>query len=153
VVSNPAHHDSDTDDVVNRAAWRIVELGNGWMAAGMAHAPDKYEEQYNVIRDYATENGYDPDDIHTTFQVTMTIDDDTAAADQKMEEYIKTYYPHLFEGKDPLEWGPSGDAGDLIDWIEDFHERGCEEFIIRFGGEDQDAQMEQFVEEVLPSFD
>jgi alkanesulfonate monooxygenase SsuD/methylene tetrahydromethanopterin reductase-like flavin-dependent oxidoreductase (luciferase family) len=123
------------------------------MAAGLGHAPDEYERQYDAIVEYAEENGHDPADIHTTFQVTMTIDDDTAAADEKMREYIKTYYPHLFKGKDPLEWGPSGDAGDLIEWIEDFHSRGCEEFIIRFGGEDQEGQMQQFVDEVLPSFE
>jgi alkanesulfonate monooxygenase SsuD/methylene tetrahydromethanopterin reductase-like flavin-dependent oxidoreductase (luciferase family) len=153
VVSNPAHHDTASDDVVNRAARRIVELGDGWMAAGLGHAPEEYERQYQSIVDYAEGHGHDPDAVHTTFQVTMTIDDDTAAADEKMREYIKTYYPHLFEGKDPLEWGPSGDADDLIEWIEEFHGRGCEEFIIRFGGEDQEGQMEQFVDEVLPAFD
>ena len=153
VVSNPAHHDSASDEVVNRAAWRICELGDGWMAAGLGHAPDEYERQYEAIVDYAEEHGTDPADVHTTFQVTMTIDDDTDAADEKMANYIETYYPHLYEGKDPLEWGPSGDAGDLIEWIEEFHERGCEEFIIRFGGQDQEKQMEQFVEEVLPAFE
>lgn len=153
VVSNPAHHDSASDSVVNRAARRIVELGDGWMAAGLGHAPDEYERQYQSIVEYATDHGHAADAFHTTFQVTMTIDDNTDAADEKMREYIKTYYPHLFEGKDPLEWGPSGDASDLIDWIEEFEDRGCEEFIIRFGGEDQERQMEQFVDEVRPSFD
>jgi alkanesulfonate monooxygenase SsuD/methylene tetrahydromethanopterin reductase-like flavin-dependent oxidoreductase (luciferase family) len=152
VISNPAHHDSDSEDVVNRAAWRIAELGDGWMAAGLGHAPDKYEHQWNVITEYAEENGYDPDDIQNSFQVTMTIDDDTAAADEKMEQYIKTYYPQLYEGKDPLEWGPSGDADDLIDWIEEFHDRGVNEFIVRFGGSDASQQLEQFVDEVIPSF-
>jgi len=152
VISNPAHHDSGSDDVINRAARRIVELGDGWMAAGLGHAPDEYARQYQSIVDYANEHGHDPDDVHTTFQVTMTIDDDADAADEKMAEYIKTYYPHLYEGKDPLEWGPSGDADDLIEWIEEFHGHGCEEFIIRFGGEDQAGQMERFVDEVLPAF-
>lgn len=152
VVSNPAHHGTASDEVVNRAARRIVELGDGWMAAGLGADPDEYERQWQTIVEYAETHGYDPDAIHTTFQVTMTIDDDTAAADAKMQEYIKTYYPHLFEGKDPLEWGPSGDAGVLIDWIEDFHGRGCQEFIIRFGGEDQIEQLEKFSAEVLPSF-
>lgn len=152
VISNPAHHDTASDDVVNRAARRIVELGDGWMAAGLGHVPDEYERQYNTIVDYAREHGYDPDGIETSFQVTMTIDDDTDAADEKMEKYIRTYYPHLYEGKDPLEWGPSGDADDLIDWIEEFHERGCDEFVIRFGGEDASGQMDQFVDEVMPSF-
>jgi len=153
VVSNPSHHGTASDDVMNRAAWRIVELGDGWMAAGMSDDPDGYEDQWNTIVDYAEENGYDPDDVHTTFQVTMTIDDDKAAADEKMDEYIQTYYPHLYEGKDPAEWGPSGDAEFLVDWIEEFNERGCDEFIIRFGGQDQRDQLEKFVDEVLPAFD
>jgi alkanesulfonate monooxygenase SsuD/methylene tetrahydromethanopterin reductase-like flavin-dependent oxidoreductase (luciferase family) len=152
VISNPAHHDSDSDDVLNRAAWRIVELGSGWMASGLGAAPDKYEQQWNMIKEYAEENGYDPDGIQNSFQVTMTIDDDEKAANQKMEEYIRTYYPQLYEGKDPLEWGPSGDADVLIDWIQDFYERGNDEFIIRFGGSDAGEQMEQFVDEVIPSF-
>jgi alkanesulfonate monooxygenase SsuD/methylene tetrahydromethanopterin reductase-like flavin-dependent oxidoreductase (luciferase family) len=153
VISNPSHHDTESEDVYNRAAWRIVELGDGWMAAGLSDDPDEYEKQWNSIVGYAEENGYDPDDVHTTFQVTMTIDDDADAADAKMEEYIQTYYPHLYQGKSPAEWGPSGDADDLIQWIDDFHERGCEEFIIRYGGENQEAQMEKFVDEVLPSFE
>jgi len=152
VISNPAHHDSDSDDVLNRAAWRIVELGSGWMASGLGAAPDKYEQQWNMIKEYAEENGYDPDGIQNSFQVTMTIDDDEKTANQKMEEYIRTYYPQLYEGKDPLEWGPSGDADVLIDWIQDFYERGNDEFIIRFGGSDAGEQMEQFVDEVIPSF-
>ncbi|MWV38450.1 LLM class flavin-dependent oxidoreductase [Natrialba sp. INN-245] len=152
VVSNPAHHDSGSDDVINRAAKRIVELGDGWMAAGLSDAPEEYARQWQSIVDYAEANGHDPDDVHTTFQVTMTIDDDTDAADEKMDEYIQTYYPQLYKGKDPAEWGPSGDANDLIEWIEEFHESGCEEFIIRFGGEDQFEQMEKFADEVLPAF-
>jgi alkanesulfonate monooxygenase SsuD/methylene tetrahydromethanopterin reductase-like flavin-dependent oxidoreductase (luciferase family) len=152
VISNPAHHNNGTDEVINRAAKRIVELGDGWMASGLGDAPHEYSRQYNSIVDYATEHGHDPAEVETSFQVTMTIDDDTASADEKMRKYIKTYYPHLYKEADQLAWGPSGDADDLIEWIEEFQERGCEQFIIRFGGEDQTGQLQQFTEEVLPSF-
>ncbi|MCW8173585.1 LLM class flavin-dependent oxidoreductase [Natrialba swarupiae] len=103
-MSNPAHHDSGSDDVINRAAKRIVELGDGWMAAGLSDAPEEYARQWQSIVDYAEANGHDPDDVHTTFQVTMTIDDDTDAADEDGRVHPDVL-PTALQGQGPSRMG------------------------------------------------
>jgi alkanesulfonate monooxygenase SsuD/methylene tetrahydromethanopterin reductase-like flavin-dependent oxidoreductase (luciferase family) len=152
VASNPTLHGTDSEDVFNRAAHRIVDLADGWLTSGMSDDPDAYERQWNAIKTYADRQDVDPGTIDRAFQVTMTLGDDTAHAERKMRSYIETYYPHLSGETDLDEWGPRGDSTDLVRWIEEFRDRGCNTFIVRFAGEDQRAQMRQFADDVMPAF-
>jgi len=149
VISNPSSQGNDA--VHGPAVKRIVDVGDGWMTCCRANHPEEYEAQIAAIKSYADEQGVDMDDIDTCYQVTLNISDSKEEARKDMNDYLGSYYPSR-HGGDLEEWGPIGDAQEVIDWIHQFDELGCEHFVLRFGATDQREQMRRFAEEVLPSF-
>lgn len=149
VTSNPSLHGNPA--VLERAIRRIVDVGDGWLTANRADQPEEYEEQWNAIADYARDQGKNPDDIHTAYQITFNINDSREQAEKEMDRYITAYYP-THDDPDFDSWGPVGTPQHVIDWIQEFNDRGCEHFVIRFGAEDQWSQLRRFADEVLPSF-
>lgn len=149
IISNPSYFGDDP--VLDRAVRRIVEIGNGWMTANRADQPEEYKHQYDAIVEYARDVGVDPADLHTAYQITFNINESQTQAEKEMYEYVTTYYPSI-DDPDFDSWGPVGSPDHVIEWIDDFYQRGCETFIIRFGADDQQAQLERFANEVLPSF-
>lgn len=152
VVSNPGSYGKDA--VIDRAVRRIVDIGGGWMTCCRADHPDEYEQQIDAIGSYANEQGKTIDDIDTSYQVTVHIADSQRAAEENMNEYLSFYYPsrHDPEESNLYDWGPIGTADDVIEWLENFSDLGCDHFVMRFGSFDQFDQLERFSEEVLPSF-
>lgn len=152
IVSNPSVHGKEA--VINRAVKRIVEIGGGWMTCCRADRPQEYEEQLNAIAAYAEQVDADPDEIDTSYQVTINIADSQAEGRRQMRDYLTTYYPQHDIGEEGLidGMGPIGPAEDVIKWIDEFHRIGCDHFIIRFGAYDQLGQLDRFAEEILPSF-
>ncbi|MFB6299558.1 MAG: LLM class flavin-dependent oxidoreductase [Halobacteriales archaeon] len=148
VISNPSLHGNPA--VLERAIRRIVEIGDGWMTANRAHRPDEYEEQYAAIVEHAEEVGVDPEELQTAYQITFNINESREQAEREMKRYLSTYYG--IEDPNYDSWGPVGTPDDVIEWIDDFHERGCDIFITRFGADDHWEQLERLANEVLPSF-
>lgn len=148
VISNPSARGSDA--VHGPAVRRIVDVGDGWMTCCRAQHPGEFENQIAAIADYAREVGRDPDDITKAYQVTMHIGDSREEAMENISEYVDRYYPEQVYDLD--DWGPIGTPEDVIEWLEEFAEIGCDTFIIRFGAFDQRAQLDRFAEEVLPAF-
>lgn len=150
VVSNPSLHGKEA--VHDKAVERIVDNG-GWMTCCRADHPEEYEAQMDAIASYANEQGVDPESIDTSYQLTVAIADSEEEGEQEMHDYIESYYPqHDIEEENLDDWGPIGTADDVIEWIEEFDELGCDHFVIRFGAKDQRGQMRRFADEVLPSF-
>lgn len=148
VVSNPSARGREA--VYGPAIQRIVEVGDGWMTCCRADHPEEYAAQWEAIETHAERLGRDPDEIHTSYQVTLHVADSTEEAEANMTEYVESYYPTQYYNL--ADWGPMGSAEEVIEWIETFADRGCETFIIRFGAFDQRQQMRRFADEVLPAF-
>ncbi|MFT4946229.1 MAG: alkanesulfonate monooxygenase SsuD [Natronomonas sp.] len=149
VTANPTHHGNQA--VHKRIVSRIVDIGDGWQTANRWDQPEEYSDQINAIYDYADEQGVDRDELHTAYQITFNINEDREQAEAEMHRYIDNYYPRH---DDPNfdSWGSVGSPQDVINQIEEYHERGCEHFVIRFGADDHYEQLRRFSEEVLPSF-
>ena len=148
VISNPSARGSDA--VHGPAVRRIVDVGDGWMTCCRAQHPEEYTAQNAAIDDYAREVGRDPDEIERSYQVTMHIADSREEAMGNMTEYVDRYYPEQVYDLD--DWGPIGTPEDVVDWLREFADIGCDTFIVRFGAFDQRAQLDRFAEEVLPAF-
>jgi alkanesulfonate monooxygenase SsuD/methylene tetrahydromethanopterin reductase-like flavin-dependent oxidoreductase (luciferase family) len=50
-------------------------------------------------------------------------------------------------------WGPVGTPETIAEWLREFHRRGVDYFICRFGAIDQFGQVERFAKEILPMFE
>jgi alkanesulfonate monooxygenase SsuD/methylene tetrahydromethanopterin reductase-like flavin-dependent oxidoreductase (luciferase family) len=149
VTANPSLHGNPA--VLDRIIRRIVDVGDGWLTANRWDQPDEYSEQIEAIYDYAKDQGKDPDDIQTAYQITFNINESREKAEKEMDRYIRSYYPG-HEDPNFDSWGPIGTPQQVIDQIQDYHDRGCEIFVVRFGADDQFEQLRRFTEEVLPSF-
>jgi len=149
VTANPSLHGNPA--VMERVISRIVDIGDGWLTANRWHKSEEYSDQIDAIYDYAEEQGKDPDDLQTAYQITFNINESREQAEKEMDRYITKYYPgHGDPNYDS--WGPVGDPQHIIDQIQDYHDRGCEIFVVRFGADDHFDQLERFANEVLSSF-
>lgn len=149
IASNPSVHGKDP--VLDRAVRRIVDVGDGWLTCCRADHPGDYEQQWSAIADYADEQGVDPADVGTAYQVTLNVAETTEGAETQMHEYIADYYPAMYDPDGMADWGPMGTPAEVVEWFEEFHELGCETFVVRFGAYDQRTQLERFADEVLPA--
>jgi alkanesulfonate monooxygenase SsuD/methylene tetrahydromethanopterin reductase-like flavin-dependent oxidoreductase (luciferase family) len=156
VVSNPRiAKQTDGPEArkrVERAARRIVRLGDGWMTCCRARHPEELAEQLSLVRAAAEEDSRDLTGFEVAYQVTMHIGDSASAARSAFEDYIAAYYPEFGPKVDLGDWGPAGPPEDIAAWIEQFAEAGVTHFICRFAAVEQATQVRRLAEEVLPAF-
>src|SRR5438477_392300 len=101
----------------------------------------------------ATELERDWSDYTVSYQVTMNIGDSEEEARSDFDDYISKYYPELSLAMDLSNWGPVGTPETIAEWMREFHRRGVDYFICRFGAIDQFGQVERFAKEILPMFE
>ena len=156
VVSNPRLvGDKPTEKmraIMERACDRIIRLGDGWMTCCRAEHPEELTEQLGYLRDAAARRARDFKDYTVSYQVTMNIGDSKEEARTAFGDYISKYYPELSQAMDLSNWGPVGTPEEIAAWLREFHSRGVDHFICRFGAIDQFGQVERFAQEVLPAF-
>jgi alkanesulfonate monooxygenase SsuD/methylene tetrahydromethanopterin reductase-like flavin-dependent oxidoreductase (luciferase family) len=157
IVSNPRLlGDQPTEKmrrIMERACRRIIEYGDGWMTCCRAMHPGELTEQIGYLTDAAAELGRDWSDYTVSYQVTMNIGDSEEEARSAFDEYISKYYPELSLAMDLSNWGPVGTPETIGEWLREFHARGVDYFICRFGAIDQFGQVERFAKEILPMFE
>ena len=157
VVSNPrlvvgTRQEEKTAKVVSKAAYRIANLGDGWMTCCRARHPEEFAAQLDQLQTAIAEVGRDRAEFVMSYQVTMNIADSRAEAERGIEEYITEYYPELSKAMDLGEWGPVGTPADIVAWFRTFAAAGVDYFICRFGSLDQFGQVRRFARDVLPAF-
>lgn len=155
IVSNPHIGGADAGAAraaVQRAARRIVRLGDGWMTCCRATHPEEVEEQVTAIRDAARKVGEDPDRYEVAYQVTMNLGDSRDEATRTFGQFIHAYYPEFGAKVELPDWGPVGTPDDIAAWIGRFARAGVTRFLCRFGSMDQPRQLERFVADVRPQF-
>jgi alkanesulfonate monooxygenase SsuD/methylene tetrahydromethanopterin reductase-like flavin-dependent oxidoreductase (luciferase family) len=158
IVSNPRLVSKGGDDArigryMDRAARRIVRLGDGWMTCCRAQRPEELVEQLSGIRAVAEELERSLDGFVVSYQVTMNIGDSEAEARRAFDDYISKYYPELSQAMDLSNWGPVGTPEEIAQWLATFEAAGCDYFICRFGDLDQFSQVTRFANEVLPAYE
>jgi alkanesulfonate monooxygenase SsuD/methylene tetrahydromethanopterin reductase-like flavin-dependent oxidoreductase (luciferase family) len=137
---------------VERAARRVVALGDGWLTCCRATHPEEVAEQVAAIRSAAQEAGDDPERFAIAYQVTMNVGDSSEDAREAFGGFIGAYYPEFGSQVDLSDWGPVGTPEDIAAWIREFVDAGVNRFICRFGSMDQPGQVRRFARDVLPEF-
>ena len=67
-----------------------------------------------------------------------------------MREFIEGYYNMPFETMARSQSVFTGNAEEVVGWLQSFVNIGVETIVIRFGGPDQSAQLELCGNQVLP---
>ena len=106
---------------------------DGWFPNGVD--PATFKEQMAEVRQAATDAGRDGDALTAAFYLTVAIDDDPAAADARVDDYLERYYgqrPDIIR-KRQLAYG--GPLAGLAELLAAYAEAGVEHMVLRLVGE------------------
>ena len=74
--------------------------------------------------------------------MTISIQDDLAAADAELDHYLESYYNLPAEQIRAQQYCFAGDLSAATAWVRDFVEGGASHMCLRFTGSDDERQME-----------
>ena len=118
---------------------RAGKLFDGWFPNSPL-ARD-YAAQWAEVVAAARAAGRDPATLTAAIYLTLSVDDDTRRADDKLNAYLRDYY-----GVDPLETRKrqksfAGPAAAAAAWIKSYADAGATHIVLRFAG-DHDRHLE-----------
>ena len=99
--------------------------------------------QWREIHDIAREAGRDPAALTGAIYLTLTIDEDTARADRRMDGFMENYYgqpPSVMRGRQANYAGPAAGAAA---WLKSYIDEGASHLVLRFAG-DHERNLETF---------
>ena len=119
--------------MVRAARERVGRLYDGWFP----NAPDAagWGTQFREIRDIARDAGRNPEDVTGAIYLTLTIDEDAARANQRMDGFMEHYYGQpatAMRGRQANYAGPATGAGE---WLKSYVDEGASHLVLRFAGD------------------
>jgi alkanesulfonate monooxygenase SsuD/methylene tetrahydromethanopterin reductase-like flavin-dependent oxidoreductase (luciferase family) len=93
-------------------------------AAGLAH-----------VRNVARENGRDPGSVSGAMYLTVSLDQDAAKADDRLNSFLERYYGQpapILRRRQACYAGP---ASGLAAWLDSYAEAGASHLVLRFAGD------------------
>ena len=120
---------------------RAGKYFDGWFPNG----PDsqRWGEQWRQVQAIAKEAGRDPASISPATYLTLAVDDDTAKADRRMDEFMLAYYGRRPDVGKKREVCFAGPANAAAEWLQGYVEQGTRNLVLRFAGE-HERQLEIF---------
>jgi alkanesulfonate monooxygenase SsuD/methylene tetrahydromethanopterin reductase-like flavin-dependent oxidoreductase (luciferase family) len=118
---------------------RAAKSCDGWFPTG-PNDPVLYGARLADVRQQAADAGRNPRDVTGAIYLTLAIDDDTARAQARLDQFLENYYQqpaHVLRKWQACYGGPAEGAGE---WLKAFGAAGVEHFVLRFAG-DHDAQL------------
>ncbi len=104
---------------------------DGWMPIG--HASGYASGWANVV-DAAKEAGKDPSAVAASTYLTVSLDDDSAVAEQALDDYLAAYYPAPPSVMKTVQATYAGPRSGLAAWVQEFVDAGARHVILRFAG-------------------
>jgi probable F420-dependent oxidoreductase len=125
---------------------RVGSRYDGWMPIGPV---DGFADGLTHVRGAAVDAGRDPDAIATSTYLTISLDDDPAAAERALDEYLAAYYPAPPAAMRAVQATYAGTPDGLVEWVREFVDAGARHLILRFAG-NHDRHMEQCIDLLAP---
>ena len=126
---------------------RAARLGSGIIS--ISDYPGEYAKVVDRVEHHARLMSRDPAEIEKTFYMTVNLGPDAEESATEADRFLKLYYGMNFWGD---RWGPYGPAELTVERISRYREAGAETMIVRFAAFDQETQLHQFLEDVVPHF-
>jgi alkanesulfonate monooxygenase SsuD/methylene tetrahydromethanopterin reductase-like flavin-dependent oxidoreductase (luciferase family) len=93
-------------------------------AAGLAH-----------VRNVAREHHRDPEAVTGAMYLTLSLDDDTAKADDRLNAFLERYYDASAVGTRRRQAHYAGPAAALPEWLDSYARAGASHLVLRFAGD------------------
>lgn len=115
---------------------------------GITDSPEQWSEVIARVEECATAEGRNPSRLDRVFYITVNINRDRVKAASEADEFLMSYYGvRHWEGR----WGPWGAPEEVAERMAAYAKAGARHVIVRFASWNQLAQLEQFVNDVLPT--
>jgi alkanesulfonate monooxygenase SsuD/methylene tetrahydromethanopterin reductase-like flavin-dependent oxidoreductase (luciferase family) len=112
---------------------RAGKYFDGWFPIAPT-APD-FAAGLQQVRAVAASHGRDPDAVSGAMYLTVSLDDDRAAADARLDGFLERYYDQpapLTRRRQACYAGPT--AG-MAEWLGSYAQAGAEHLVVRFAGD------------------
>jgi len=137
-----AHHRTGSSAQYRRAA----RYADGII--GITDSPEQWSEVIARVEECAAAEGRDPSQLDRVFYITVNINRDRAKASAEADQFLMSYYGvRHWEGR----WGPWGAPEDVAERMAAYAKAGARHLIVRFASWNQPAQLEQFINDVVPA--
>jgi probable F420-dependent oxidoreductase len=126
---------------------RVAELADGWLP--YPPTTDAYREGRDAIAAHAAFLGRS---VTPAVMLTVNIDEDEAAAQANLAEYIQTFYGYPREIVGSLQGMAAGNPGDVTDAVTAYVDAGARAFVLRLASiRTPVQQLERAAEVLLPA--
>lgn len=128
---------------------RIATLADGWQTDGIP--PAEFATVWSRIRELAAEAARTAEVTHSSLHLMVNINEDARRARDDAIAFLDHYYGMGVVGDQKIDaWLAAGPAGAVAERIREYVDAGCTTVILRFAGPDQQRQLSECVERVLP---
>lgn len=125
---------------IEPALKRAATYFDGWFPSGPSDAA-VWGEQWQAVQDYARVAGREPGAITGAAYLTLSVDNDLAKADARLNTYLSGYYNQPAEVIRRRQGCYAGTLAGATAWLRGFVEAGATHFALRFIG-DHERDME-----------
>lgn len=119
--------------MVRAARERVGRLYDGWFP----NAPDAagWGAQWREIQDIAREARRNPADLTGAIYLTLTIDDNAAQAERRMDGFMEHYYGQPAATMRARQANYAGPAAGAVAWLKSYIDEGASHLVLRFAGD------------------
>jgi probable F420-dependent oxidoreductase len=120
---------------------RAARHFDGWFPNG----PDAkgWGEQWRQVQTMAREAGRNPGDLEAALYLTLTVHENAARAEQRMNDFLSAYYGGRPDVMKKRQACFSGSAEAAAEWLNGYVQEGARYLVLRFAG-DHDRHLETF---------
>lgn len=129
-------------------ALREAARFDAWFPTGPS--VEFFAEQFPRIQSAARAAGRSPDDVLGAAYLTLALDPDPAKAEERMNQFLETYYAAPAKVIKARQAGYAGSLEGCVEWIQRWIDAGARHIALRFAGGDQLAQVDEAAKRLLP---
>lgn len=104
--------------------WFPIAPSAADFGAGMAH-----------VRSVARERGRDPESVSGAMYLTVSLDDDAARADDRLNDFLVRYYDQPAAGTRRRQACYAGPPAGVAEWLHTYARAGASHLVLRFAGD------------------
>jgi probable F420-dependent oxidoreductase len=119
--------------MVRASLERVGRLYDGWFPN--SPDPERWRTQWSEIRDIARAAGRDPSALTGAVYLTLTIDANTARAEQRMNDFMQNYYGQPAATMRARQATYAGPAEGAAEWLSSWVRAGVDHLVLRFAGD------------------
>lgn len=112
---------------------RAGKFFDGWFP--IAPAAADFAAGLARVRAVAAANGRDPSNITGAMYLTVSLDDDAATAEARLNSFLEAYYDTPAAVTRKRQASYAGPAEGLVPWLRGYADAGASHLILRFAGE------------------